>query len=93
MNIVLTQKDADFILKYIRMDARRVDERYAMLEENEKNLLESCNDLDKFDSKAATVISKFAKDLGSDVRNDLDTLKKDFTKCIELLTIGSEVTE
>lgn len=93
MNIVLTQKDADFILKYIRMDARRVDERYKMLEENEKNLRESCERLNKYEPKTAAMVSDFAKNLGNDVRDELTELKNDFSKCIELLTIGSEVAE
>ena len=93
MNIVLTQKDADFILKYIRMDARRVDERFKMLEENEKNLAESCKKLSDMQPQTAVLISDFAKHLGKDVRNDLEELKNDFSKCIELLTAGSEVTE
>ena len=91
MNIVLTQKDADFILKYIRMDARRIDERYKMLEENEKNLRESCEKLNKYEPKTAALVSDFAKNLGNNARNELTELKNDFAKCIELLTAGSEV--
>lgn len=91
MNIVLTQKDADFILKYIRMDAKRVDDRFKTLEENEHNLLKSCEQLNKFEPETASMVTEFAKKLGSDVRSDLEELKSDFTRCIELLTIGSEV--
>ena len=93
MNIILTQEDADFILKYIRMDARRVDERCEELKKNELNLLESCKQLNKFEPKTAFVISNFAKEFGKNAIYELEEIKSDFTRCIKLLTIGSEVTE
>ena len=93
MNIVLSQKDADFILKYIRMDARRVEERYQTLKENEQNLIESYKKANFNDSKVAETIMGITKEISDNVKDDLLELQKDFSRCIELLTVGSEVTE
>lgn len=95
MNIVLTQKDADFILKYIRLDARRVEENYKKLTENENRLVKAYEEsnFDKNELTLATTLLDMAKEVGTSAKNDLIELQKDFTRCIELLTVGSEVTE
>jgi len=93
MNIVLTQKDADFILKYIRMDAKRIDEKVEELKKDELRLLESCKQLNNFEPKTASMISNFAKEFGKNVIDELENIQSDFTKCIELLTVGSEVNK
>lgn len=93
MNITLTQADADFILKYIRMDARRVEERYETLQENENNLRKAYEKANLTDRAVGNAIMEVAEELSTNVKNDLIELRKDFTKCIELLTVGSEVTE
>ena len=95
MNIVLTQKDADFILKYIRMDARRLDESLNNLSEHENNIIKSLDNVKKAGANTELAESLFnmAKTIGDDTRNSLIEIQKDFTKCIELLTVGSEVAE
>jgi prefoldin subunit 5 len=95
MNIVLTPKDADFILKYIRMDARRVDESLNTLSKREENLEKSIDDVKKSGGSTYLAESLFqmAREIGTETKNDLKELQKDFSRCIELLTIGSEVTE
>ena len=93
MNIVLSQKDADFILKFIRADADMIDERYKELNKAENDLRETYkngnfNNLDKIKN-----IMEVSGDLATTVRGHLTELKNDITRCIELLTIGSEAAE
>ena len=93
MNITLSQKDADFILKYIRMDARRVDERLKSLKESEERLRDKCKALQLEDDSLAVALLEAASQAGTEVADEMNGLKKDFTRCIELLTVGSEVAE
>lgn len=93
MNIVLTQKDADFILKYIRMDAQRVDESFESLKKRETELLSKCNSPDVANEPMIRNIMEITTKAGNVVKAEMEELKKDFTRCIELLTVGSEVAE
>jgi len=92
MNIILTQQDADFILKFIRTDL-------TVLRTNQNNTEESYERLNKTLEKhkdlAGTILYQSIKDaaytLIKESSKSNKELIKDLEKCIELLTVGSEV--
>ena len=93
MNITLTQKDADFILKYIRADLQKVTETNVKLVERKK---EFANELKKQDIREDSFAGSIAKSflyISEEITNETDAIEKDLTKCVELLTVGSEVSE
>ena len=90
MSIKLTEKDADFILKFIRMDLRRLNEQEQRLLENENRVIENFEKYDGEDMPQMKELLFFAKEASGDVKKVLSELKQDFNRCIELLMIGSE---
>ena len=94
MNIVLTQQDADFILKFIRTDL-------TVLQTNHNKTEQSYDELNKILEKHKDlaniplyqVIKETAEDLMKETNRSNGELIKDLEKCIELLTVGSEVCE
>ena len=91
MNIILTQQDADFILKYIRSDLEQLAEVSSELDEKYKKLQSSFTDRLKSNKDAVTImeIAKVATEAMSETTTEI---KNDLEKCIMLLTVGSEVS-
>lgn len=91
--IVLNKKDADFILKFIRMDLRRLNEQEERLKESENRFDESYEKVGGDESLLGKCLMDLKNEIGKQVKNDFVELKEDFNRCIELLTIGSEATQ
>lgn len=90
MDIVLNQKDADFILKYIRGELERLiisekthEEKYKKLQNHYKKMKK-----DTF----VDGLMDIAGELHSDVSEGLNEYHKGLERCIELLMCGSEVS-
>ena len=85
--IILTQKDADFILTYIRADLERQNKRYDLVVENEKKINRAKSLIEK------EPITDFLTELTRASIDEFYALYKKQTdiavKCIELLTTGS----
>ena len=81
MNIVLTQKDADFILSYLRSHLTDIDDGLqAIKEEMSERQTDSKND------EETELILEFADSM----LEQFSDAKQKVIKAIELLTIGSE---
>lgn len=91
MNIVLKQEDADLILKYIRADLRRVTKAIDEITEKFNELQQSCPIPEN--SAQAILIFNAISEFKKDVFDTSTEVKTDLAKCIELLTIGSEVSD
>jgi len=88
MNIIISQEDADFILKFIRADLRRVSDSSASLHNNYKKLEKSCTDGLRNLPEVVSMM-EMASVLKKTADENSDVLKKDLEKCVEILTIGS----
>ena len=91
-NIILTQKDADFILTYLRADLAKTNENFdlALKKEDEINRrIEKSGELKNspFTRLIADCIKGISNEYGSLYKQKTDIL----VKCIELLTVGSEL--
>ncbi len=87
--IELTQKDADFILKYIRADLERASEAVERLKKRQEELEKSCNKVDLKGEGLESLIT-ITKIVGKAVDNDMNIIRHDLERCVELLTCGSE---
>lgn len=85
--IVLTQKDADFILAYIRSDLARLTRRYDEANEKEAKLTEIAKEVgdNPFVNALTEVVKKSSEEFHSLYKKQTDIA----IKCIELLTVGS----
>ena len=88
MDITITQKDADFILRFIRADLKRVVDSSENLRNNYDRLEKSCTENIK-DLPEVISMMKMATELKKTMDEDNNELRKDLEKCIEILTIGS----
>lgn len=92
MNIILTQQDADFILKYIRNDLEQLAEVSSELDEKYKKLQSSFTDRLKSNRDAVTIM-EIARTAAEAMSETTTEMKNDLEKCIMLLTVGSEVKD
>jgi len=92
MNIILTQQDADFILKYIRSDLEQLAEVSSELDEKYKKLQSSFTDRLKSNKDAVTIM-EIARTAAEAMSETTTEIKNDLEKCIMLLTVGSEVKD
>ena len=85
--IILTQKDADFILSYIRADLERQNRRYDLIVENEKKIKQIKSEIgdDPFSNLLAKVTENSTEEFYTLYKKQTDIA----IKCIELLTTGS----
>ena len=90
MNIVLSQKDADFILKYIRGDLERLIVSENSRKEKYEILKQHYNKIEK--DPLIDSLMEAAKDLHEDISEGLSEFHKGQERCIELLMCGSEVS-
>ena len=92
MNIVLTPKDADFILKYLRFDLECINEKKEKLEKGKVELRSTYDESDIKDERMAKYLLDLAEVTADATLKGFDEIKKDLNHCIELLTVGSEVS-
>ena len=94
MNIVLTPQDADFILKFIRTDLTVLQTNHNKTEQSYKELNKI---LEKHKDLAGTILYQNIKDTADTLMKESsrsnEELIKELEKCIELLTVGSEICE
>lgn len=84
--IVLTQKDADFILAYIRSDLARLTRIYDEANEKEAKVEEIAKEVgDNPFVNALEIVKKSSEEFHSLYKKQTDIA----IKCIELLTVGS----
>ena len=91
MNITLTTKDADLILKYIRQDLERVIESDKKIAESKQRFTEC---LEKEGIKQDSFSGRLAAELldfSTEVEKKSAECKSELVKCIKLLTCGSEL--
>ena len=91
MEIRLTAKDADFILKFIRTDLQRVCETSAKIRGKQSELEAMYEKSEKSD--LIKCVWNMAKEAGNLVSEDMTEVRHDLERCIELLTCGSEAAE
>ena len=90
MNIVISQKDADFIIAYLRTDLEKVTKTCDNLtEKSEKFKTELENHKGKI-GIMEEIMSKGLIDISSEMLKDSMQTKSELLKCIEILTVGSE---
>ena len=89
MNIVLTQKDADFILRFIRQDLERVICSDKDLEYKFTKLKKQHEEKLKGDAFADMLIDTASR-MTRAVNNASTEIRKDLEHCVELLMCGSE---
>jgi hypothetical protein len=85
--IVLTQKDADFILAYIRSDLARLTRRCDEANAKEAKLEEIAKEVgdNPFVNALTEIVKKSSEEFHSLYKKQTDIA----IKCIELLTVGS----
>ena len=89
MNMVLTQKDADFILGYLRESLQNCDDVIASLRKAEAEIKSDKNlGLGFLGDAIAKALSE-----DSEAFKKYQAEKAKLVKCIELLTVGSELLE
>ena len=91
MEIKLTSKDADFILKFVRADLQRVCETSAQIRGKQSELEEIYEKSDK--TELMKHVLDMARQAGDLVSEDMVKVRHDLERCVELLTVGSEVSE
>lgn len=91
--IVLSTKDADFILKYIRADLEKITEAYSLTEKKKREFIEELKKEDVKDDSFEGTMAKTLIDLANAINTETSAIKEDLTKCVELLTVGSEAAE
>ena len=92
MNIVLNQKDADFILKYIRGDLERLIASENSRKEKYERLEHHYGKIEKKDL-CVDGLMKAAKELHEEVNEEVFELHQGLDRCVELLMCGSEASD
>ena len=92
MNITLNSKDADFILRFLRTDLERLNDSLNKLLDSKEELQKTYNESQIKDSKLAQVMMNIAEEVAAETKDGMQGVKNDLLKCIELLTVGSEVS-
>ncbi len=97
MEIRLTQKDADFILNYLRADLQRINNKCDRVIENEKTIARIKMDIDERGSPFEKAYAEMFQNAIKVSVQEYDALYKQLSgviiKCIELLTTGSQTDE
>ena len=91
MNITLSHKDADFILKYLRADLERVNKCGSDLTEKRNNYKEKIDKCSSVVSGPELILANGLIEVADEMLEESEEIKKDLLRCIELLTVGSEV--
>ena len=89
MNITLNEKDADFILKFIRSDLEKVILSEKKYNSRFERLKQHYTQMER--NPVADGLMKVAGVLSNGVNENITDLKKGLEHCIDLLMCGSEV--
>ena len=92
MEITLKSKDADFILRFLRTDLERLNASLNKLLESKDELQKTYNNSEIKDSRLANVMMDIAEKVTAETKEGMQEVKNDLLHCIELLTVGSEVS-
>ena len=92
MEITLNSKDADFILRFLRTDLERLNASLNKLLESKDELQKTYNNSEIKDSRLANVMMDIAEKVTAETKEGMQEVKNDLLHCIELLTVGSEVS-
>jgi len=92
MDITLNTKDADFILRFLRTDLERINDSLSKLKDSKDELQKTCEKSDLKDSRLAQVMMSIADEVATETTDGMEEVKGDLLRCIELLTVGSEVS-
>ena len=93
MNIVLSAKDADFILKYLRDDLEKVCKTGSKIAEKQAEFKKHISELNISSNNPELILAKGLIETADELIEESNETKNNLTRCIELLTCGSEVTE
>ena len=91
--ITLTPSDADFILKFLRIDLERLNENIEKLQQGKEDLKDTYQNSNIKDIKMATYMLNLAEEVTDKTTLGLNEVKNNLLHCIELLTTGSEVSK
>lgn len=89
MSITLTPKDAEFILRFIRVDLEKINEASKESEKSWERLNLACKDEIK-GIPAVMSIMEVAREAKKLSDGNVREIKESLQHCIELLTWGSE---
>ena len=92
MDITLNTKDADFILRFLRTDLERINDSLSKLKDSKDELQKTYEKSDLKDSRLAQVMMSIADEVATETTDGMEEVKGDLLRCIELLTVGSEVS-
>ena len=92
MNITLNTKDADFILRFLRTDLDRLNASLDRLLDSREELQKTYDNSAIKDTKLANVMMDIAEKVTAETKEGMQEVKDDLLHCIELLTVGSEVS-
>lgn len=90
--IQLNEKDADFILRFIRVDLERLNGNLNELHQSNNDLKETYEKSNMKDSLMAKCMMDLAEEVTTKTTEGLSEIKNDLIHCIDLLTTGSEVS-
>jgi len=92
MNITLNTKDADFILRFLRTDLDRLNASLDRLLDSREELQKTYDNSAIKDTKLANVMMDIAEKVTAETKEGMQEVKDDLLHCIDLLTVGSEVS-
>ena len=90
--ITLSNEDADFILRFLRTDLEIVNDRLNKLMDSKKELQKTYDDSEIKDTKLANIMMDIAEKVTADAKGGMQEVRGKLLRCIELLTVGSEVS-
>ena len=92
MNSTLNTNDADFILRFLRTDLDRLNASLDRLLDSREELQKTYDNSAIKDTKLANVMMDIAEKVTAETKEGMQEVKDDLLHCIELLTVGSEVS-
>lgn len=90
--IQLNEKDADFILRFLRTDLEKINDRVNALLDSKDELQKTYEGSDIKDSRIAQIMMDIANEVTEETKEGMQEVKNELLHCIELLTVGSEVS-
>ena len=90
MNITLSTKDADFIIRFLRKDLEKVSNAENSLKERQTEFKNRIDELNVSESCPEMILVNGLLDVSNNLIEESEQTKNELCKCIELLTAGSE---
>ena len=90
--ITLSNEDADFILRFLRTDLDTLNNKLNKLSDSREELQKTYNESEMKGTKLANVMMDIAEKVATEAKNNMQEVKENLLHCIELLTVGSEVS-